>query len=126
MGLDRKKLAVIHIVKRELGLSDEEYRNILEAATGFRSAKDLNESDFRRLMRYFVVSKHYKSSRNAITFRQKLFIKHLVDELDWTEQHFVNFLGKYYKTRQLEKMTRKDASKLIESLKNIQKHQRDR
>jgi hypothetical protein len=30
MALDRKKQAVIHIVKKELGLSDAEYRDLLE------------------------------------------------------------------------------------------------
>ena len=42
--IDHKKLAVIHIVKRELGLSDEEYRNILHTAAGVQSAKDLDEA----------------------------------------------------------------------------------
>jgi len=32
--LDKKKLAVIHIVKRELGFSDQEYRNFLEKSCG--------------------------------------------------------------------------------------------
>ena len=38
--MDKKKLAVIHIVKRELSLSDDEYRDILERVAGVRSAKD--------------------------------------------------------------------------------------
>ncbi|MGR3178196.1 MAG: phage protein GemA/Gp16 family protein [Candidatus Anammoxibacter sp.] len=56
--MDKKKLAVIHIVKKELSLSDEEYRNILEQVTGFRSSKDLNDSQFHKLMRYFVRTRH--------------------------------------------------------------------
>jgi len=32
--LDRKKLAVIHITQKELGLSDKEYRDTLEQVTG--------------------------------------------------------------------------------------------
>ena len=58
MALDRKKLAVIHIVKRELDLSDQQYREILLRETGVRSAKDLDEKGFRRLMRYFAGSRH--------------------------------------------------------------------
>ncbi len=119
MGLDRKKLAVIHIVKRELGLADEEYRDILEKVTGVRSARDLDEAGFRRLMRYFTRSRHYRSSRDGITFRQKLYIRHLVGDLGWDEHHFTNFLKKYYHRQTIDAMTKKEAGKLIESLKNI-------
>ncbi|HSR36535.1 MAG TPA: phage protein GemA/Gp16 family protein, partial [Desulfurivibrionaceae bacterium] len=58
--LDQKKLAVIHIVKKELGLSDQEYRDSLEKITGVRSAKELDEAGFRILMRHFAKSRHYR------------------------------------------------------------------
>ena len=124
MALDRKKLAVIHIVKRELDLSDQQYREILLRETGVRSAKDLDEKGFRRLMRYFAGSRHYRINKYGLTFRQKLFIKHLVDDLGWDVQHFKNFLNKYYKKTEVDKLTKREASKVIESLKNILKHAR--
>lgn len=123
MIMDRNKLAVIHIVKKELGLSDEEYRDILEKYAGVRSAKDLDAKGFRKLMHYFVRSRHYRSGRDHITLRQKMYIKHLVDETGWHEDHFINFMKKYYKKSNLESFSKKEASKLIESLKNIIKHQ---
>ena len=49
----------------------------------------------------------------------KMYIKHLKDELGWDEQHFINFLKKYYKKMSIEVLTRKEASKVIESLKGI-------
>ena len=122
MTVDHKKLAVIHIVKRELGLSDDEYRDILQRETGVRSAKDLDEKGFRRLMRYFAGSRHYRINKYGLTFRQKLFINHLVDDLGWDVQHFKNFLNKYYKKTEVDKLTKREASKVIESLKNILKH----
>ena len=125
MTVDHKKLAVIHIVKRELGLSDDEYRDILQRETGVRSAKDLDEKGFRRLMRYFARSGYYRLNRHGLTFRQKLFIRHLVAELGWDERHFSNFLNKYYKKSRIEALTKKEASKVIESLKNILKHSRE-
>ncbi|MFZ5798805.1 MAG: DUF1018 domain-containing protein [Desulfobulbus sp.] len=120
--MDRNKLAVIHIVKKELGLSDDEYRDILAKHAGVRSAKDLDEAGFRRLMHYFVRSRHYRSSRGDITLRQKMYIRHLVEEAGWEEDHFVNFMKKYYKKSALESFSKKEASKLIESLKNIIRH----
>ena len=54
-----------------------------------------------------------------MTFRQKLYIRHLVDDLGWEQNHFHNFLRKYYHHAVLEDLTRAEASKLIESLKHI-------
>ncbi len=124
MTVDHKKLAVIHIVKRELDLPDDVYRDILERETGVRSAKNLDEKGFRRLMRYFAGSKHYRINKYGLTFRQKLFIKHLVDDLGWDMRHFKNFLNKYYKKTTLDRLTKKEASKVIESLKNILKREK--
>lgn len=118
-GLDHKKLAVIHIVKRELNLDDKEYRDLLEQATGVRSARDLDEDGFRRLMRAFARSKHYQAQPAGLTIRQKLFIKHLADDLGWDQSHLHNFLGKYYKKGRLEELSRKEASKVIVGLQSI-------
>ena len=122
--MDRKKLAVIHIVKKELGLSDDEYRDILETYAGVRSAKDLDDKGFRKLMHHFVRSHHYRSSRDVITLRQKMYIKHLVSEVGWDKDHFVNFMKKYYKKSTLGSFSKKEASNLIESLKSVIKHQK--
>lgn len=122
-GMDRNKLAVIHIVKKELGLSDEEYRDILEKYAGVRSAKDLDEKGFRKLMHYFVRSRHYRDGRDVITLRQKMYIKHLVAEAGWEADHLANFMRKYYGKATMDSFSKKEASKLIESLKNIIKHQ---
>jgi hypothetical protein len=120
--MDRNRLAVIHIVKKELGLTDDEYRDILERYAGVRSAKDLDDRGFRRLMHYFVRSRHYRSGRDLLTLRQKMFIKHLAAEAGWDEGHLINFTRKYYKKSTLDSFSKQEASKLIESLKNIIKH----
>ncbi len=65
--MDRKKLAVVHIVKKELSLSDEEYCNILERVAGVRSSRDLTDSQFHKLMRYSVRTLHYRAT-SAFTY----------------------------------------------------------
>lgn len=117
--LDAKKLAVIHIVKKELGISDEYYRATLEKVSGVSSAKDLDQTGFRKLMRYFAASRHYRQSLDGITFRQKMYIRHLLADLSWDAGHYANFLRKYYKTLNQDSLSRKEASRLIESLKHI-------
>ena len=121
--LDHKKLAVIHIVKRELGFSDKEYRDFLEKACGVRSAKELDEPGFRRLMREVAKSHHYRLNVAGLTIRQKLYILHLLYELGWSRNHFNNFLNKYYHKTDLESCSKEEASRVIESLKQVKKHQ---
>ena len=120
--IDHKKLAVIHIVKRELELSDEEYRNILQMAAGVNSAKELDEAGFRRLMQFFARSGYYRINPQGLTLRQKLFIEHLFEELHWNQPHCHNFLMKYYRKPDIEGLNKKEASKVIEALKQIKKH----
>lgn len=122
--IDKKKLALIHIVKKELQLTDEQYHSLLRTAAGVTSAKDLDEITFRKLMSYFVHSKLYRPKSAGLTFRQKMFIAGLVEHLQWTENHFSNFVHKYYGTYDVSALKRKDAAKLIESLKNVIAHQR--
>ncbi len=115
----KNKLALIHIVKKELDLSDEEYRNILERVTGVRSAKDLTEDTFKTLMRYFVRSKHYKINAIGLTLKQRMYIKDLAVQLAWSERHLNNFISKYYKKSHIDALTRKEAIKVIEALKHM-------
>jgi len=122
--LDNKKIAVIHIVKNELGLVDKDYRKILHDVCGVTTSKDLDEAGFRKLMRYFARSGYYREHTDGITFRQKMYIKHLKEETGWNDSHFQNFVHKYYNTPKIDTLTRKEASKLIESLKNVIKHQK--
>jgi hypothetical protein len=119
MTLDVKKLAVIHIVKKELGLSDSEYRDQLEEIAGVRSAKDLDDPGFRRIMNYFVRSRHYRSHKEGITFRQKMYIMDLKEKLGWQETHFVNFLKKYYSKSNIKDLTKREATKVIIAFRNI-------
>lgn len=46
-----KLIAVIHVGKKELGLDDETYRDMLEHVTGKRSAKELSISELNKVIR---------------------------------------------------------------------------
>ncbi|MGA1868511.1 MAG: phage protein GemA/Gp16 family protein [bacterium] len=121
--MDRKKLALIHIIKRELNLSEREYRDILFHAAGVQSAKELSEAKFRKLVNYFVRSKHYRINHHGLTIKQKYYIRFLAQELSWDDTHLKNFIHKYYKKNDINTLTKKEAIKLIESLKNVKHHQ---
>jgi hypothetical protein len=121
--MDKKKIALVHIIKKELNLSDEEYRNILWNAAGVRSSKELDEEKFRKLMNFFVRSPYYQVNKFGLTMKQKLYIKYLTHNLGWETGHLNNFLHKYYHKQNIDNLTKKEAIKAIESLKNIRQHQ---
>lgn len=120
--MDRKKLALIHIVKKELQLTDEEYRSILKSTAGIESAKDLDDAGFRKLMNYFMRKKNYRMNREGLTLKQKMYMDHLVRELGWEKEHFDNFIRKYYHKSHYGLLSRSEAIKAIESLKGALSH----
>lgn len=121
--LDNKKLALIHIVKKELKLTDKEYRDILDKVAGVKSAKDLDKGSFKKLMNFFVRSHYYRLNPQGLTIKQKLYIKYLSDNLKWSQGHLENFIHKYYHKDGIDNLSRKEASRLIESLKSIKMHE---
>ena len=120
--IDQKKIAVIHIVKDELGLEDAEYRKILREVAGVDTSKNLDEIGFRKLMNYFVRSRYYKVNSHGLTFRQKMYIKYLVQGMSWGPNHLANFLRKYYGKTRIDDLTKQEGIKVIESLKKVIQH----
>jgi hypothetical protein len=51
--MDRKKLAVLHVAKKQLGLDDETYRDVLAAHGGVSSSADLDDAGFLNVVRHF-------------------------------------------------------------------------
>jgi phage gp16-like protein len=49
----KSMLAKIHVAKKQLGLTDDEYRTIIEAQTGERSAAKLNNRQLDQLLTHF-------------------------------------------------------------------------
>lgn len=54
MSLARSKLSLLHIAKRDLALSDDDYRAILSRIAGVESAGDLTELGFHRVIGHFT------------------------------------------------------------------------
>lgn len=59
-----KELAAIHVAKKDLGLSDDEYRDILFVVARVRSASDLDAAGRARVLDHF-------RSRGALGGRQR-------------------------------------------------------
>ncbi len=64
MSLDRAMLAKIHIARKELGLSDDEYRDLLRMRFDAESAKDLTAAQSAELVAHFR-GKGWKPKKGA-------------------------------------------------------------
>lgn len=117
--MDRRRLAVIHIIKKELGLSDGAYRDTLQTVAGVSSARDLDDAGFRRLMRHLVRSGRYIVQPGGLTLRQKLYLEQLAASSGWTPEHLRHFILKYYHVPDLTHLSKQQASHAIESLKHV-------
>ena len=54
MALSRKQYAALHGTKKQGGLSDEEYRDVLRTMAGVESSKDLDQEGFELVMHGFL------------------------------------------------------------------------
>ena len=54
MGLVRKKISLVHVAKKKLGLSDDDYRAVLLRAAGVSSSRDLDDWGFNQVMQEFA------------------------------------------------------------------------
>ena len=140
--VSKQKIALVHVGKKDLGLSEGEYREILRhhGSTGspqaapVTSAKDLDEEGFKRVIDHFKalgfwIKRSWEQTRprdagDLPTPDQMKVIEHLWEDLaqylDGARN--VNFQRGFYQKRlripAMGPQTRSQANAAIESLKN--------
>ena len=131
--IDNKKIALIHVAKNQLGLSEDEYRDILFKEAGVYSSTDLDYQGFKEVIEAFnrmgfesTDKKAAKESRrnkkadntqgDTVTPAQQEYIKDLYSRLGWYKQE--RRIG--FNKRQIGKpwpQSKEEASNVIEGLK---------
>ncbi len=122
------------MAKRELALDDDIYRDILEAETGVRSCKDLDQEGVERVLKRFkelgFKARTYPSKRDRkkrsrdplpqnvielMTYEQKLKLDHLRHDMHLTRAGYRNLCVRTIgKSRPA---TVQEAQKMIEAMK---------
>ena len=127
----QKLLAKIHIAKKELGLDEETYREVLSSEFGVRSSKDLNDAKALKLIRYFrekgwqpkIKPKKYDDQKGDIysaTPGQKRMVEvlwHNVYRGNDETKHLRQFLWNHFKISDVRFLTKDKAHEAIEALK---------
>jgi hypothetical protein len=132
--ISKKKIALVHVGKKELGLKETEYRELLRHYGGVESAADLDDAGFKRVIDCmkalgFWVKRRFEQTRprdpgDLPTPGQLKVIGHLWDDLAQyvAGARSVAFRRGFMKERcklpELGPQTRAQANHLIEVLKN--------
>jgi len=129
MALSKKKLALIHVAKARLHLTDEHYRKLLEAIAGVHSSKELSDAGFAELMRCFkLLGFESDAARNAYGDRpgmaspaQVILVRILWEQYKGTcdEGALGHWLEHYFGVSSLRFADQEVVSKAITALKNM-------
>ena len=132
-----KKLAAIHIAKKELKLNDEAYRAILSGAGVYSASEIKTESQYTIIMQgfknlgYVLIKKNksnydFKKKRsggggNRITSRQEYYIRGLWDLASRvrSEESLNALILRIGKVIDISHLTVRNASKVILALRDI-------
>jgi len=122
--INNKQKAILHIAKVQLGLSEEQYREILKAHGGAESSVHLDDFGFDKVLRFFVkmgFEKKRATRRVAPTDfandGQRKVIYHLMEDLGWWPARLLGFIRKMTGKEQVEQLSGKEAQRVIEGLK---------
>lgn len=131
--IDKSKIALIHVAKKQLALDDEEYRIILHSVCGVESAKEIARlEDFKALMRAFqkLGFKNAEIKERAMRFRRANASPDQLRMIEATwklvtrnpddPQALENFLKNRFHVPSLAMLSRRKASDVIEALKEMQ------
>ncbi len=128
MPINNKQKALLHVAKAQLGLSDDEYRDILKNHGGAESSVYLDDLGCERVMKFFrEIGFQKKKIRKAPEFRllasegQRRVIYHLMEDLGWILRRLLGFVEKMTGKNSVEMLTGTEASKVIEGLKSMRK-----
>ena len=128
MALSRKQISLIHVAKKQLGLTDEHYRAILRALTGCESSKHLDQRDFEAVMQHMAslgfrsdfTKTFYGQRPNMATSRQVSLIRTLWSEYTdgkGDDASLGKWLARTFKVSSVRFVTQKQAPKAITALK---------
>ena len=130
MSLTRKQTALVHVAKKELGLSDDEYRAIMRQVTGVESSKHMDQYDFEDFMQYMAAlgfkadfTKTFYGRRHGMASPgQVSLIRQLWDEYTdgrTTDLALGKWLTRTFKVSALRFVTSEQAPKAIAALKAV-------
>ena len=128
MALTKKQTALIHVARKQLGLSDERYRFVLRKMAGAESAKDLDQTGFEYVMKAMMAlgfrsgftKSFYTHRAGMATPAQVTRVRALWREFataDSSDRALNRWLERSFKVSALRFVTEEQAAKAIRALR---------
>lgn len=128
--LSQKQIALLHVAKRELGLSDERYRDILFRLCACESSKFLDQDGFDLVMQCFSAlgfksswneknfgHRYGMATPNQVRYIRKLWSAYRKPEIEDGDASLNKWLSRYHHVSALRFVSEEMASKIIPALK---------
>lgn len=136
-AVTKKQIALLHVAKRDLGLTDDDYRAILARYGRAESAADLTQSGFTAVMKY-LTALGFRSTWTQRTYgyRPTMATPPQVDLIRSLWQKFSGkpdpddielnkWLDRFHKISSLRFVDNKKAAKVISALKKMAERQQN-
>lgn len=120
--INKKQIALIHMAKKDLNLSDEVYRDILYQCANVHSSKDLNPRTFEIVIR--TLERLGFRAKQRMTGAQMNKIRAMEKTLGWNGRPtcMAGFARRTCGSEQWQEFSIKQASALISGLIKYQKY----
>lgn len=128
--IPRSKITVLKMAQREIGMDDDDYRDMLYGITGGRCTsstdKTFHPNDFLAAMK-IMEALGYNSDLNMTKSQFSTIIK-LYKKLGWTRQpkRLLGFSKRVIGFEQWRKATPKQASNLIQAMIKLLEHENEK
>lgn len=137
-ALPAKKIGLLHVARKQLGLDEDTYRDILREWGGVESSADLDEGGFKAVMfrleklgfqstggkRNFGDRHHSMASGAQVSLIRKLWSEYHPDDAD--ERHLNAWLSKFHHVSALRFVSADKAGSVLTALKRMVARKQDR
>lgn len=117
-----KQIRTIWAIAKNIGFNSDEVHDVVYRETSKESIKQCSDSQLERVINALkYIGSMEDAKRSRTTQKQRKYIKDLEFDLGWSAQpeRLRGFIKKYYGVENIDWLTVKQASNLIESLKKM-------
>ncbi len=124
--LSQKQLALIHIARNQIDISEEEYRDLLKNNFRVESSKNLTPFQFKKLMEVFENKLGFVKITGELSEAQYKKIRKMCNLLKWNRERINGFVKRQLgESKAIETINKAEANKVIEGLKGVSYGKKD-
>ena len=118
--LSHNQLALIHIARNQIEISEEDYRALLRSNFKVDSSKNLTPTQFKKLMEIFENKLGFVRVTGELSQAQYKKIRKICNLLKWNRERINGFVTRQLgEHKAIETLNKSEANKVIEGLKGV-------